>query len=229
MQSQASSTTFGTMSDAIADLCFRHGFNHYLLTSFPIADKAGFGDNLLLTNWPDPLVQSYRKADAYRRSKLVMRMRQTIMPVFLSGVTLWQDADGRPIFEVADLFDAAIFENILAFTLHDADMNIYILALSGVRDAPAYQETSQIHYAAMQAIDSGRASSPWKSGPRERLTVREIECLRWSAAGKSSDEIAIILSISSHTVISYLKSAMRKLEAVNRMQAVARAYRYRLL
>jgi DNA-binding CsgD family transcriptional regulator len=30
-------------------------------------------------------------------------------------------------------------------------------------------------------------------------------------------------------VVGYLKSAMRKLDSVNRMQAVARAFRYRLL
>ncbi|MNL69341.1 HTH-type quorum sensing-dependent transcriptional regulator VjbR [compost metagenome] len=68
-----------------------------------------------------------------------------------------------------------------------------------------------------------------QEGPRERLSARELECLRWTAAGKSSEEIAIILNISSHTVVSYLKSAMRKLDSVNRMQAIARACRFRLL
>lgn len=229
MQSQSSTKTLDILEDAIAALCFRHGFSYYLLSSFPQADKAGFGDSLLLTNWPVSLINSYRLSDAFRRSKLVTQLRRTIMPVFLPGSSLWLDADDREIAKSSDLFETEQFENILSFTLHDAQLDIYILALSGKRQAPAYNESAEIHYAAIRAVDSSSAVSTLEAGPRERLTVREIECLRWSAAGKSSDEIAIILAISSHTVVSYLKSAMRKLEAVNRMQAVARAYRYRLL
>ncbi|WP_338112303.1 helix-turn-helix transcriptional regulator [Rhizobium gallicum] len=84
-------------------------------------------------------------------------------------------------------------------------------------------------YAAMEALDSFSSENRTDEGPSENLTRREIECLRWSAAGKSSDEIAIILDLSPHTVVGYLKGAMRKLDSVNRMQAVARAFRYRLL
>lgn len=61
------------------------------------------------------------------------------------------------------------------------------------------------------------------------LSRREIECLRWSAAGKSSEEIAIILSLSSHTVTAYLKTAMKKLDVTTRVQAVVMAYRLKLL
>ena len=64
---------------------------------------------------------------------------------------------------------------------------------------------------------------------RDKLSSREIECLRWAAAGKSSDEIAIILGISVYTVSSYFTSATRKLEAVNRMQAIACAMRLKLI
>ncbi|WP_310296009.1 helix-turn-helix transcriptional regulator [Rhizobium sp. BE258] len=55
--------------------------------------------------------------------------------------------------------------------------------------------------------------------------MREIECLGWAAAGKSSFETAAILRISAHTVNGYMKSAMRKMDVVNRMQAVAKACR----
>ncbi|WP_246720129.1 response regulator transcription factor [Rhizobium sp. BK181] len=67
------------------------------------------------------------------------------------------------------------------------------------------------------------------SGEAKLLSLRELECLRWSAAGKSSDEIAIILSLSSHTVTAYLKTAMKKLDVKTRLQAVVVAYRLKLL
>jgi DNA-binding CsgD family transcriptional regulator len=83
-------------------------------------------------------------------------------------------------------------------------------------------------FRAMEFLELFAQQNPVEQ-PMENLSSREIECLRWSAAGKSSEEIAIILDLSAHTVIGYLKSAMRKLDSVNRMQAIARALRYRLL
>ncbi|MGO8666484.1 helix-turn-helix transcriptional regulator, partial [Rhizobium ruizarguesonis] len=63
----------------------------------------------------------------------------------------------------------------------------------------------------MELLDKVSRNGGGEDGPSEALTRREIECLRWSAAGKSSDEIALILDLSSHTVAGYLTSAMRKL------------------
>lgn len=59
--------------------------------------------------------------------------------------------------------------------------------------------------------------------PDVALTDREIECLRWSAEGKSFEEIAVILSISSRTVRFFLDNARRKLNCLNIVQAVVTA------
>ena len=55
------------------------------------------------------------------------------------------------------------------------------------------------------------------------LTDRERDALSWAARGKTMAETAIILSISAGTVETHLKSAIRKLGAVNKTQAVVRA------
>ena len=60
---------------------------------------------------------------------------------------------------------------------------------------------------------------------RKLLTKGEREVLRWTAAGKSSWEISVILSISEATVIWRVQQACRKLNAVNRTQAVVNAIR----
>lgn len=62
-----------------------------------------------------------------------------------------------------------------------------------------------------------------------RLTQREIECLAWVSEGKTSGELAEIVGLSEHTVNHYLLSATRKLDSVNRTQAVAKALRYGLI
>ena len=62
-----------------------------------------------------------------------------------------------------------------------------------------------------------------------QLTKRERECLKWAAEGMTSGEIAERLQRSVATINLHLTSAMHKLGAKNRVQAVVRAVHYRLL
>ena len=55
------------------------------------------------------------------------------------------------------------------------------------------------------------------------LTARETECLKWTAEGKTTWEIATIMGISERTVIFHLQNVMHKLNVSNRSHAVARA------
>jgi LuxR family transcriptional regulator len=68
-----------------------------------------------------------------------------------------------------------------------------------------------------------------RSYPHIRLTKRERECLKWAAEGLTAAEIATQLSRSLAVVTLHLASAMHKLGAKNRVQAVVRATHYRLL
>jgi DNA-binding CsgD family transcriptional regulator len=58
---------------------------------------------------------------------------------------------------------------------------------------------------------------------RETLTVREQECLRWAADGKTSWEISQLLGISERTVNFHLNNSMIKMDVCNRQHAIARA------
>lgn len=55
------------------------------------------------------------------------------------------------------------------------------------------------------------------------ISRREIDCLRWIAAGKSLQEVGIILGISERTVRFHLNAAREKLNCVTTTQAVAKA------
>jgi DNA-binding CsgD family transcriptional regulator len=55
------------------------------------------------------------------------------------------------------------------------------------------------------------------------LAPREIDCLRWAACGKTTNDIAAILLISPRTVEHYLNQAKMKLDATNITQAVTKA------
>jgi len=55
-----------------------------------------------------------------------------------------------------------------------------------------------------------------------KLTNREVECLVWTAQGKTSWEISLILGISMSTVNFHLKNTMRKLGVYSKTHAVAK-------
>ncbi|MBS4192814.1 helix-turn-helix transcriptional regulator [Bacillus sp. FJAT-49705] len=59
----------------------------------------------------------------------------------------------------------------------------------------------------------------------KRLSRREIEVLQKMSWGNSTKEMAVSLGISEFTVQDYVRSAIRKLEVLNRVQGVAEALR----
>ncbi len=61
------------------------------------------------------------------------------------------------------------------------------------------------------------------------LTARELDCLRWAAAGKTSWEIGQQLGISERTAIFHLSNSARKLGVFGRRQAIARAMSLNLI
>jgi DNA-binding CsgD family transcriptional regulator len=66
---------------------------------------------------------------------------------------------------------------------------------------------------------NGERSTP------DPLSDRERECLRWVSEGKTTDEVALILGVSSNTVNSYIAHAIQKFGASNRAMAIATAIR----
>jgi transcriptional regulator EpsA len=61
------------------------------------------------------------------------------------------------------------------------------------------------------------------------ITSREQEILRWIYLGKSNFEIGAILNISALTVKNHVQKILRKLNVVNRAQAVGKALELRIL
>jgi LuxR family transcriptional regulator len=60
-------------------------------------------------------------------------------------------------------------------------------------------------------------------GILRKLTKREVEILRWTAQGKSSEEIANVLHLSINTINYHIKKSIAKLEAPNKTAAAVKA------
>ena len=62
-----------------------------------------------------------------------------------------------------------------------------------------------------------------KIQPTPALTPRELQCLEWSARGKTLWEVSQILGISETTSKTHMQGAMKKLDTFNKTHAVSKA------
>ena len=82
-----------------------------------------------------------------------------------------------------------------------------------------------LHLVAIYAFERVHDLRAARTARTVSLTPREREVLTWAASGKSAWEIGEILKIAKRTVDEHVRTACRKLGAVNRTQAVAVAMR----
>lgn len=104
----------------------------------------------------------------------------------------------------------------------------YPIVVSGAADVLEVMRTHQLAIARRNGIWEFIESAHTAAGEHS-LTPREREVLWWAAQGKSAREIGKILYIAKRTVDGHTQSAIRKLGAVNRTQAVATALQERLI
>ncbi|GLR50240.1 LuxR C-terminal-related transcriptional regulator [Shinella yambaruensis] len=91
--------------------------------------------------------------------------------------------------------------------------------------APSSDLIVDMHMKGCQVLIDMLAGEERKLAPSEALSEREIACLQMAGDGCISEVIAEQMGLSVHTVNAYLGTATTKLDAVNRIQAIAKAIR----
>lgn len=85
------------------------------------------------------------------------------------------------------------------------------------------KHAAELHILALKFVATYEAAISGEFGSPPRLTRREIQCLKWAAAGKTDSEISAIVDISLPTVRFHVTNAARKLRVAGRSQAIQRA------
>lgn len=95
-----------------------------------------------------------------------------------------------------------------------------------LKDTPAEELAQDLRriVAGTRIVDPSLAAMAALAG-RSPLTAREADVLRASASGASVEEVARLLHLAEGTVRNYLSSAIQKLGARNRLEAIAYAER----
>lgn len=135
-----------------------------------------------------------------------------------------------------DAIQAIRFEDpkarIIVLTMYQGDEDIFRALKSGaatylLKDTPSdelVRVVREVHFGA-SSLPANVAQRLATSQFDERLTSREMEVLRLTAAGMRNKEIAAALTISQETVQGHLKRILRKLEVKDRTAAVTVAIR----
>lgn len=71
-------------------------------------------------------------------------------------------------------------------------------------------------------VTSTEPASSAELGTGSGLSAREVDIMEWICKGKTNQEIGLILDISAFTVKNHVQRIFRKLDVVNRAQAVSK-------
>jgi DNA-binding CsgD family transcriptional regulator len=114
-----------------------------------------------------------------------------------------------------------------ASQFHDADPQACLSHFNALTSLFHVAFTAIVHGAELDAPSI--APDHELDAPSIALSQRERDCLNWTAQGKSSWDIGMILAISENTVNFHIKNAMRKLGSTSRIVAVLKAVRLGLI
>jgi DNA-binding CsgD family transcriptional regulator len=179
----------------------------------------------VITSWPSELISQYDAEGLLSASIAMQHIRTSSLPTTIEVDRLKGTQTDPKRARILELFEQYKLTRGALFPVCDPGGDRGGIGFSGDRETFSGHEMLQLHMICTHVFDRlyhiGRRDH--KIG--EELTQREIDCLNWTAAGKTSLEISDILSLSEHTVNHYLNRATKKLDTVNRTQAVAKALR----
>jgi len=213
----------------IEDLSTRYGMAHVLLSEFPKQGYRDYASLLIASNWPNALLHRFLDGGGITEGMLVAQLEHSLIPVCVPVEGLFGRANSTRDSALLPVMRNEGFETCFVLRLALSGSKEMLILLAGQRPLPDRREQAELLFLLLELVGGSATVSEARPTLAKALSQRELECLRWAAAGKSSDEIGMILSISVHTVNGYLKVAVRKLDTVNRMQAIARAIRLGIL
>jgi DNA-binding CsgD family transcriptional regulator len=119
--------------------------------------------------------------------------------------------------------------NGIAFPVHADRGHCGLVVFLGSQMALPEDALYEIHARCFSLFAAVARIRPTDTGRMRSISKRELECLKLTANGNTSEEIARLLKLSVHTANQYLTQSTQKLNAVNRNQAVAKALRLGLI
>lgn len=200
----------------------REGFTASACGAF-IPTEKGPENHFFFTDWPEAWLKLYEERNFVAVDFGVAEARQRMSPF------TWLEAKAARKLSTAEreLWDTANawgWSDGFSVPIHGPGGYFGLVALAGGAHILPDGMRRHLHMLSLAAHDRCRALTGLAamSQPVSALTGRELECLRWVAAGHTDPQIGELMRISTTTVKSHVDSARQKLDARTRAHAVAR-------
>lgn len=204
----------------------RYSCRHFMVLNIPPTTSRELSANTVVTNWPPELMSTFDREGLMQTSVAFDRLRRSSAPF---SFDLDKAASNESRERIRDMFLRFGIVRGAFFPVHDISGTRGAVSWGGTSAVFTDQQMMELMYVAVHIFQRLAEIRSLEVRPADLLSEREIDCLNWTSAGKTSAEIAEILSLSEHTVNHYLNRAARKLDSVNRTQAVAKALRMGLI
>jgi len=225
LSSQTSST--GILKE-LASIVDRLGFeycSYVLRVPLPIASPLVTWSSTYPTKW----LNHYFANNYLESDPLIQQASRDVAPVVWDGneskiqPEFWEEARAHGVMHGWALGTHGKHMTTGMLSLARSHDKVGLLELSDKE--PQLVWLSHVTHGLISAIETKEFGTKID----HQLTDREIEVLRWSAGGKTAEEIGTILGITPRTVTFHITSSLAKLNSTNKTQAVAKAFLFNIL
>lgn len=218
---QTPDEVIGRMSSALS----RFGFSGFLISTTPDL-RAASSRQTFFDGWPNNFDEYYTQNEFYKDDPVVAMCLRSADPFEWSEAPYDPDTSPRAklVMETAAEFG---LRNGYAVPIYRERGLIDTVTMGGDYGLLDPRAKRAIHLTALYAHSKALAliSAGYPDPYRRVLSTGEREVLAWTAAGKTTWEISIILGVSEAAIAKRIKLATRKLGSVNKTQAVVEAIR----
>lgn len=213
--------TLEAVSEAFRKEAAAHGYTSSAARAF-VPTANGKESRFLFRNWPSKWTALSDQNGFNARSFVIAEARKRTTPF------TWHEVmAGRPLSkdqkEVLDNARAFGWMNGFVLPIHGPGGYFAVLSMASPEHDLDLRPERLLYLQVIASLAHERSRALANISPSanltEELTARELECMRWVAAGKTDAEIGDILSVSEATIKFHINGARRKLGERNRTQA----------
>ncbi|QNL89846.1 LuxR family transcriptional regulator [Pseudomonas putida] len=174
----------------------------------------------LYSNYSKAWIERYQRDEFYKQDLAATRSHSSTTPV------LWTDELYREAPQYREQACLHGLRHGWTQSLHDLQHNESQVSVARPADevsiAELYEKAGRVQWLCHTLHDIVCQYHLAKlSLPHPKMSERELEVLRWSAAGKTAADVACILSLSQSTVNFHIRSVITKTNASNKAGAIA--------
>lgn len=214
-------------------IAFAESRDFGLVSALVITDHPGQrSEYVTVNNAPDGYKEASVNVESSRRDPVLTRLKNSCLP-FVYDQSTYVNAGVGDLWEEQAPFG---FKTGIAVALHLPNGKHFMLGFDRPDPLPSQDEGILRLLADLQlvAVHAQEAAvrlllPPSRSQSIPKLTPRELEVLKWMYAGKTAQEIGMILGLSTHAVTHHKRGIFRKFDVDRKDLALLKALSMKIL